>query len=265
MLGDALANMRVASERAAGLDPDAALTLHAEANVARGETRYAEAERLYLRAIQADPTYPDVREDYAELLNDVGRHEDSLVAARELVELEPFVANFWWRIAEVGAILDRPALVEEVRDRMREVDPAFRWGVLADFYLEYWQGRIEPARSALAEAMRFAPEVSAQDAELFRWSQREPGIDDAEARRIIWARPGHTVYAAHRGDTDLFFAAFESEEYRAWRYTLYRYIATPVSASAAGRPAREGDADSLRLRRVLARERLAIALPSAGR
>ena len=117
MLGDAMANMRVAAERAAGLDPDAALTLHAEANVARGEARYAEAEQLYQRAIQADPTYPDVREDYAELLNNVGRHEDSLVAARELVELEPFVANFLWKIAEVGASLDRPALVEEARDQ----------------------------------------------------------------------------------------------------------------------------------------------------
>ena len=74
MLGDALANMRVAAERAAAIDPGAALTLHAEANVARGETRYAAAEKLYQRAIQADPTYPDVREDYAELLNNVGRH-----------------------------------------------------------------------------------------------------------------------------------------------------------------------------------------------
>ena len=131
MLGDAMANMRVASERAAGLDPDAALTLHAEANVARGEARYAEAEQLYQRAIQADPTYPDVREDYAELLNNVGRHEDSLVAARELVKLDPFVANFLWKIAVVGASLDRPALVEEVRDRMREDRPGIslwsRW------------------------------------------------------------------------------------------------------------------------------------------
>ena len=155
MLGDAMANMRVASERAAGLDPDAALTLHAQANVARGETRYAEAERLYLRALQADPTYPDVREDHAELLNGVGRHEDSLVAARELVELEPFVANFWWRIAEVGASLDHRALVDEARDQMREIDPAFRWGVLADFYLEFWHGRIEPARSGAGRSDAF--------------------------------------------------------------------------------------------------------------
>jgi len=229
MLGDAMANMRVAAERAAEHDPDSALTLHAAANVARGETRFVEAEQLYLRALQADPTYSDVREDYAELLNNVGRHEDSLVAARELVALEPFVANFWSRIAVIGARLDRRALVEEARDRMREIDPSFRWGVLADFLLEFWQGRIEPARSALAEAMRFMPEVSAQPAELFRWSQREPGIDNAEARRIVWERPEHVLYAAHRGDADMFFAFFQSEEHRTWRYTLYLYVATPVA------------------------------------
>ena len=229
MLGDAMANMLVAAERAAALDPDAALTLHAEANVARGEARYAKAEQLYKRAIQADPTYPDVREDYAELLNNVGRHEDSLVAARELVELEPFVAIFLWRIGMVGASTGRRALVDEVRDRIRKVDPAFRWGVLGDFYQEYWQGRIEPARSALAEAMRFSPEVSAQHEELFRWAEREPGIDDAAARRIVWERPEYVIYAAHRGDADLFFAFFESEERSLWRYTLYLYLARPIA------------------------------------
>jgi hypothetical protein len=77
--------------------------------------------------------------------------------------------------------------------------------------------------------MRFMPEVSAQHAELFRWSQREPGIDDAEARRIVWERPEHTLFAAHRGDADMFFAAFESEEHRTWRYALYLYVAAPVA------------------------------------
>ena len=36
----------------------------------------------YLRAMQIDPGYPDVREDYAELLYEVGRVEDSALAAR---------------------------------------------------------------------------------------------------------------------------------------------------------------------------------------
>jgi TolB-like protein len=228
MLGDGLANMRVAAERAVAIDPGAALTLHAAANVARGETRFVEAEQLYLRALQADPTYSDVREDYAELLNNVGRHEDSLVAARELVALEPFVANFWWAIGRVGANLDRRALVEEARDHMREIDPAFRWGVLADFYQEYWQGRIEPARAALAEALRFSPAVAKQAAELFRWSEGNAGVDDAQARRVIlggW--PDYAPFAAHRGDADLYFAVYEEQP---TRYSFYLYSQLPVAA-----------------------------------
>jgi tetratricopeptide (TPR) repeat protein len=229
VLGDALANMRIAAERAADLDPDAALTLHAQANVARGEARYTEAEALYLRAIQADPTYPDVREDYAELLNSVGRHEDSLIATRQLLELEPFVAVFWWRLAAIGTIEDRRELVDEARERMRVIDPAAQFGVMADYYLEFWQGRIEPARAELAEAMRFAPIASAQDAELFQWSERKPGVDDAQARRTILARPDYSAYAVHRGDADLFFAVFEDEQARALRYNFYTFIAMPVA------------------------------------
>ena len=238
MLGHALANMRAAAERAAGVDPEAALTLHAQANVARGETRYAEAERLYVRALQADPTYPDVREDYAELLNSMGRPEDSLIAARQLVELDPFAAVFWLKIALIGQLEDRRELVDEARARMRAIDPTYRSGVLADFYLEFWQGRIEAARTALAEAVRFAPDVAAQDAELFRWSEHDASVDNAAARLALIGRRGSPAdsaavrpfaayaYAAHRGDTDLYFALWDDE---AIHYNFYFQLAMPIA------------------------------------
>ena len=143
------------------------------------------------------------------------------------MELEPFVANFWWRIAEVGASLDHRALVDEARDQMREIDPAFRWGVLADFYLEFWHGRIEPARAALAEAMRFSSAAAAQDAELFRWSEHEAGIDNAHVRRAIVGRPEYTAFAAHRGDADLYFAAYEEQPVL---HKFYLYYELPFSA-----------------------------------
>jgi len=40
-----------------------ATTEHALGNVARAQFHYADAERHYLRAMQIDPSYPDVRED----------------------------------------------------------------------------------------------------------------------------------------------------------------------------------------------------------
>src|SRR4029077_5370785 len=68
-----LAGEKAAAERAAALEPDAAPTEHALGNLARAQFHYADAERHYLRAMQIDPSYPDVREDYAELLYEVGR------------------------------------------------------------------------------------------------------------------------------------------------------------------------------------------------
>src|SRR5207244_5326582 len=73
-----LAGQAAAAERAAALEPDAATTEHALGNVARARFHYAEAERHYLRAMQLDPSYSDVREDYSEVLYEVARLEDSM-------------------------------------------------------------------------------------------------------------------------------------------------------------------------------------------
>src|SRR5213593_591979 len=86
---DFLSGQAAAAERAAALEPDAATTEHALGNMARAQFHYAHAEQHYLRAMQLDPSYSDVREDYAELLYEVGRLEDSMRAARQLVQLDP--------------------------------------------------------------------------------------------------------------------------------------------------------------------------------
>ena len=93
-----LAGQAAAAERAAALEPDAATTEHALGNVARAQFRYADAERHYLRAMQIDPSYSDVREDYSELLYEVGRLEDSMRAARQLVTLDPYFGIGWVRL-----------------------------------------------------------------------------------------------------------------------------------------------------------------------
>src|SRR5204862_291612 len=85
-----LAGQAAAAERAAALEPDAATTEHALGNVARARFHYADAERHYLRAMQIDPSYSDVREDYSEVLYEVGRLEDSMRTARQLVTLDPY-------------------------------------------------------------------------------------------------------------------------------------------------------------------------------
>src|SRR5206468_5376685 len=147
---DLLAGEAAAAERAAALEPDAATTEHALGNVARAQFHYADAEQHYLRAMQLDPSYSDVREDYAELLYEVGRLEDSALAARQLVKLDPYFIFGWVRLRDASAALDRRDEVEESVRQLRAINPNYtagRFGLL-QYALAY--GRADQARAALA-------------------------------------------------------------------------------------------------------------------
>ena len=227
-LGPALPGMRDAAARAEALDPDSAITLHALGNVARGEHRYAEAERLYLRAIEAEPTYADVREDHAELLFSVGRDEDSLVAARELVTMEPLVEIFWFRIADLAATLDRKNLLDEAVARMAEAAPLGVNTNLAPIMREVYHGRVDEARVGFEVARKRAPTAVADDWVMFRWSQGDPAVDDRLARAAAEANNTLSYYAALRGDADLFLASVAAARDSHIGYNIYSVIRTPI-------------------------------------
>ena len=228
-LGEALPQMRAAAERAAALDPAAAITLHALGNVARGEHRYAEAERLYLRAIEAEPTYADVREDHAELLFSVGRDEDSLAAARELVTMEPMVEIFWFRIADLAATLDRQDLLDEAVAHMAEAAPDGINTILAPTSLAIYHGRIDQARAGFAAARQRAPAVIAENWVMFRWSQGDPAVDDRLARATAEDSNTFAHYAALRGDADLFFTSAAAARDAHIGYNAYGVLRTPIA------------------------------------
>jgi tetratricopeptide (TPR) repeat protein len=213
-LGDVEAKTREAALKANALDPDAAMTLHAMADVARMEFRYAEAERLFLRSMQADPTYPDVREDYSELLTIVGRHEEALAAAKQLVALEPFVRNFWSRVWNAAISLDRRDEVVAAAARISAIDPTYNDGIAGELALHLAWGRVEPARAALALAVQKDAKVMAEDTVLFAWATRAPDADEAAARRVIADATAvdPTVYFGLRGDADAVFAYFDADD-----------------------------------------------------
>jgi tetratricopeptide (TPR) repeat protein len=225
LLGDTLANMRIAAEHAIALEPGSALTLHAQANLARSDARLAEAEDLYrpCRSTRRMRTCARLRR----ALTDVGHFDDALTATRDLLRLDPVAPIFWWRLGVIGVIEDRRDLVDEARDRIRATNPDYRAGVLADFHLEFWQGRFESARTALAEATRFAPAATAVDTELFHWSMRDPGVDDSTC-----LLPSDAVryrdHAAPRGDADL-FSPPSTGAGSCRRYDFYFLVATPVA------------------------------------
>jgi tetratricopeptide (TPR) repeat protein len=210
-LGDPLALCREAALRANALAPASAMTLHAMADLARLEYRYADAEKLYLRSMQVDPTYPDVREDYAELLEFVGRDQDALAAAQQLVALEPYVRNFWSKVYFAAIALDRRPLVLEAAAHMREIEPRNWRGVSDDLALQLHWGRLGLAQQSLAAAVQRDPEVMASDVALMRWATRQPGFDERVLQRALAysSQTDPLVYLAMRGEDDAIFARLQ--------------------------------------------------------
>ena len=226
-LVDPYALCREAALRANALEPDAAMTLHAMANVARLEFRYADAERLYLRSMQVDPTYPDVREDYSELLGYVGRNQDQLRAARQLVTLEPFVRNFWSKVYNAAIFLDRRDVLAEAAAHIRSIDPTYWQGVADDLPLELAWGRIDLAQKSLATAVKRAPEVMADDVVLMKWATRQPDADDQAVQRVLTYTPDADplIYLAIRGEADQVFARIVDKKQDVYvRMNLYQFL-----------------------------------------
>lgn len=178
-----------AAEHAAAADPDAAATEHALANVERAHFRFADAERHYLRAMQIDPSYPDVREDYSELLFEVGRMEDSARAARQLVTLDPYFGVGWNRVRTAAMALDRRADVEEAGRRMLAIAPngVFSKIVPLDYALSY--GRAAEARAALAQFQAHSPQEAAFAQTLLPWALGDASVDAGKVSAAIAAAP----------------------------------------------------------------------------
>ena len=184
-----LAGQAAAAERAAALDSDAAITQHALGNMARAQFKFGLAEGHYLRSMQIDPGYPDVREDYAELLYEVGRVEDSALAARQLVKLDPYFGVGWVRLWDAASALDRREEVEQAVRRIRAINPsnwAGKFGLL-DYALAH--GRAEEARAALAEIEKNLPGEAASVRQLLPWALREPGARPSHCGRRSRMRP----------------------------------------------------------------------------
>jgi len=207
-----LAGAATAADRAAALEPDAAATEHALGNVARSQFKYALAEGHYLRAMQIDPSYPDVREDHAELLYEVGRAEDSARAARQLVTLDPYFKVGWVRLVDAATALDRRPEVEEGVRQLRGIAPVNvkgKFGLL-EYALAY--RRADEARAALAEVETRWPKDAAFARQLLPWALGETEIDARDLRATIADAPQTSIsyYFIARQDIDGYNADIET-------------------------------------------------------
>jgi adenylate cyclase len=208
-----LAGEKAAAERAAALEPDAAPTEHALGNVARAQFHYSDAERHYLRAMQLDPSYPDVREDYAELLYEVGRMEDSARASRELVQLDPYFVVGWNRLWDAASALDRRDEVEEAVQRIRSIASGTSVGKtgLLNYALDH--GRSDEARTALAELVSRWPKDAEFAQTLLPWALGESDVDPVKLRAAIADAPEGEAskYFIARQDIDGYNADVERQ------------------------------------------------------
>ncbi len=181
---------RTSAARAQALEPDAAATEHALGNVARSQFKFALAEQHYLRAMQIDPGYSDVREDYSELLHEVGRVGDSMNAARQLVKLDPYFSVGWVRFWNAAMTLDSRPEVEQALAQIRAIAPgAFvgKFGAI-DYALNY--DRSEEARAALAEAQSHLPaSESAFASILLPWALGDAGLDAGKVSAALRGGP----------------------------------------------------------------------------
>jgi TolB-like protein len=225
---DKLARMAEAAARARALAPDSALTLHALANVARDDGRFLEAERLYEQAIAADPTYPDVREDYSEFLNMVGRPEDSLSAARAGIEVDRNLPILWFRVMDAANSLAHRDVWDEAAARLKEIAPSFYYAqsTLNDFDL--LRGDLAMARQKFEAGFRESPAEYAYALVMLKWAMRDPSVDDATIRASVASDAAAVWWAGFRGDADLFFTGL-TLPFIPWKSSLYiNFMPVPI-------------------------------------
>jgi len=152
--------------------------------------------------MQIDPSYPDVREDYSEVLYEVARLEDSMRAARQLVTLDPTsesagTASCVLRWRSIGAQRSRKRY-----GRCAHFPAILSQAGLLDYALAY--GRADEARTALAEIETRWPRDAALHKRCCRgrWASRT-SIQSNCARRSRTRRPGEAAgYFIARQDID---------------------------------------------------------------
>lgn len=218
------------AQRAAALAPNAAITEHALGTFARSRFRFAEAERHYLRALRIDPGYPDAREDYAELLFQVGRVEESGREAERLVTLDPYFIVGWYRMRDVAIALDRRADVEAVSRKMRTAFPERDVSKFVPLIYALDYGRRDEAHAALAELQARWPDDVGAASVLVPWALGDPGVDPAAVKTALEGQSLAPLYFILRRDVANYTAAMEREGATALGY----YFARLASSKPAG-------------------------------
>jgi tetratricopeptide (TPR) repeat protein len=152
---------RQAAEKAVDLDPSLG---EAHASLALVdlvfEWDFAAAEREFKRAIELNPGYPYAHMWYGELLNAMGRYDESVEEARKAVALEPYTINFQGNLAQSLMFAGRLPEAEAQFHKALEMDPNFPIAHLTYAQLLIRQNKFDEAVSELEKGIRTLPDSS---------------------------------------------------------------------------------------------------------
>jgi len=136
---DAYERARTAAQRGIALDPSLAEPHASLGYVHRfRDWDWSAAEREFLRAIDLNPGYATAHRHYAQLLSNLGRHDEAIAAAERALELDPLSLIIYTAVGDVLFYSRRYDRAIEYYERCIALDPTF-----------------SPARTDLARALDF--------------------------------------------------------------------------------------------------------------
>jgi adenylate cyclase len=210
----ALAEARIAADRALTLDPSLAHGYFVRGAIALLERRRKAAQRDMLKGLELSPASAYGMARYADVLQYSGHPAEAVRAARRSVELDPnslrtremLVRNFYFARDYEGAI------AEAKKTLQLEPDAAIAYFFMA--WSEMMPGNYDAARIAAGKAIAINPgdpylEIVPTTIMAMAGQKDEARVSLAEADRKGWPLPEIAIAYAHLGGFDQAFAYLE--------------------------------------------------------
>jgi TolB-like protein/Flp pilus assembly protein TadD len=179
----ALPEARAAAEQALALDETLADAHTSLADVYESELRFADAERLHLRALKLNPGSAEAHRRYARLLLDLRRFDELVAELRRAVELDPLSISY--RLSLTSGLWftgDYAGGIAEAR-KVLELEPDNPGALYSLGFASVLNGEYEKGIAALQRALEVRPE-DPFNAPGLAWAYARAGRP-AEALRML--------------------------------------------------------------------------------
>lgn len=198
---------RDAALRAQEIDPDLPAVHHAIGNMHQRNREWADAEKAYQAALVSDPNDHSVMQDYAALLQTIGRRQEALETIRRAQSLDPLneLYNIWaaflgWQLQ--GNINDIDT-IKEMFQTYRQFRP-FTARIMIDH--DAMNGQLDQAREMIETCSTCTRNLREGTLSMIDAANREPARDIFETFKNRTFMGYRFLYAV--GGADLALEAF---------------------------------------------------------